>query len=76
MATQPLTAEELAELFHDLYERLAPAFGYETRRQTAVPWSAVPAQNKQLMIAVSQEILQRLFPAEGAERTPVIPADD
>ena len=68
MATQSLTAEELARAFHETYERLAPSFGYETRRATAVPWADVPEQNKRLMIAVSQELIDRFFPA--AERQP------
>jgi hypothetical protein len=52
-----MEAEQLARLFHETYERLAPDFGYETRRESAVPWESVPANNKALMIAVAQEIL-------------------
>lgn len=51
------TAEELARLFHDTYERLAPRFGYETREASAKPWEEVPDQNKALMIAVCSELL-------------------
>jgi hypothetical protein len=56
MAQQP-TPEELARAFHETYERLAPSFGYETRRESAVPWEAVPEANKNLMIAVCAELL-------------------
>jgi hypothetical protein len=52
-----VTPEQLAELFHDTYERLAPSFGYETREASAVPWAEVPAQNRALMIAVCAEVL-------------------
>jgi hypothetical protein len=47
----------LARQFHETYERLAPSFGYETREASAKPWADVPDQNKQLMIAVCEEIL-------------------
>jgi hypothetical protein len=40
----------LAQLFHDSYELLAPQYGYETRKDSAVKWSEVPEKNKKLMI--------------------------
>lgn len=39
----------IASLFHEHYERLAPSFGYETRRDSSVPWDDVPEPNRQLM---------------------------
>ena len=51
MTEEQLTAEDLARAFHETYERLAPEFGYETRRESAVPWEDVPENNKNLMIA-------------------------
>lgn len=53
-------SEELAQAFHSAYERLAPSFGYETRKASAVPWEQIPEQNRKLMIAVAGEI-QRQF---------------
>lgn len=50
-------AEELAKRFHETYERLAPSFGYKTRKESARPWAEVPADNRALMTAVCQEIL-------------------
>lgn len=50
-------AEELARAFHEAYERRAPEFGYKTREHTAVPWEEVPEDNKRLMFAVAEEIL-------------------
>jgi hypothetical protein len=55
-----MTAEELAKLFHDTYEELAPGFGYRTREASAVPWSDVPEPNKSLMIAVADKVLERI----------------
>jgi hypothetical protein len=48
-------AEELARLFHDRYESLAPSFGYETRPDTKAfdPHSA----NGRLMMAVCSEVV-------------------
>lgn len=62
-------AESVAKLFHEAYERLAPAFGYETREATRVPWEQVPERNKHLMIAATAEVLAMLFPP-GEAATP------
>jgi hypothetical protein len=70
---KPYTAEQLAQLFHETYERLAPDHGYRTREESAKPWDDVPAGNRRLMIATCAEVLDalaaagRLLPAE-AER--------
>jgi hypothetical protein len=55
-----MTPEQLAQLFHETYEKLAPDFGYKTREASAKPWADVPEQNKQLMIAVAGEVLKFL----------------
>jgi hypothetical protein len=52
-----VTAEQAAQLFHETYERLAPAFGYETRRESAVAWEQVPDANRRLMVAVAAVVL-------------------
>ena len=52
-----MNAEQLAQLFHETYEELAPSFGYQTRKASARPWKNVPKKNKQLMIAVAKQIL-------------------
>jgi hypothetical protein len=62
-----LTPEQFARQFHETYERLAPSFGYETRRESAKPWDEVPDQNRRLMTAVCAEVLARLGPAPGVE---------
>lgn len=50
--------EEVAAAFHEAYERLAPGYGYATRPESAVPWLAVPEQNRRLMVAVVGELVQ------------------
>ena len=50
--------EELAILFHNKYEELAPEFKYETRMQTKK--FTKDSNNGKLMIAVCKEILQYL----------------
>jgi hypothetical protein len=52
-----MTAGQIAQAFHETYERLAPDFGYKTREASAKPWAEVPEQNKQLMVAVVQALL-------------------
>lgn len=51
-------ADALAKRFHETYERLAPDFGYETRKDSAVPWENVPEKNKALMRAVCAELIR------------------
>lgn len=52
-----MDAEFMARMFHEKYEKLAPSFGYKTRKATAKSWFGIPDNNKKLMIAVAQEIL-------------------
>lgn len=52
-------AEQVAQAFHETYERLASERGYRTRRASAAPWAHVPRQNQTLMIAVCAELLER-----------------
>ena len=47
---------ELAILFHNTYEKLAPSFGYETREDTKS--FDITTLNGKLMIAVCKEIIK------------------
>lgn len=49
-----VNAMEVAKRFHEVYERLAPSFGYETRKETRAFDPESP--NGKLMIAVCQEV--------------------
>jgi len=51
-----IMAEALARKFHDTYERLAPKFGYKTRKDTRTFDPHSP--NGKLMIAVCAEIIR------------------
>jgi hypothetical protein len=62
-----LTAEGIAQRFHEAYERLAPQFGYATRAESAVPWPEVPENNRRLMTAVCGEILPHIEAAVRAD---------
>ena len=53
-----MTKEELAILFHDTYEKLAPEHGYETRNDTRLFDPNTP--NGKLMIAVCDEVMREL----------------
>lgn len=59
--------EAIAKLFHQTYERLAPDFGYETRRESAVPWEAVPENNRKLMTATVRGVVDELARVAGME---------
>jgi hypothetical protein len=50
-------AERIAKAFHEAYERVAPSKGYETRKESAVPWEDVPSANKATMIATVEDLL-------------------
>ena len=50
--------ERIARRFHEVYEKLASQFNYRTRTDTNKPWEEVPANNKQLMIAVVHELIE------------------
>jgi hypothetical protein len=54
------TNEQLAQRFHELYEELAPRYGYETREESRKPWADVPPQNKALMEMVCARMLKEL----------------
>lgn len=55
-------SESIAKAFHNTYERLAPSFGYSTRKSSAVPWEEVPDNNKALMIATVREVMNSSLP--------------
>lgn len=42
--------ERIARRFHEVYEELAPIYGWETQNRSAVEWDALPPENKRLMI--------------------------
>lgn len=53
-----MTALDLALMFHEIYERLAPEYGYETRAETRSFDPDTP--NGRLMVAVCEEIIDQL----------------
>lgn len=67
-------AEDVARLFHETYERLAPSFGYETRRASAVPWEQVPERNRSLMVAVAGEVATAVRATRDAEVAALVEA--
>ena len=50
-----MTGEQLAKQFHNIYEALAPEFGYETREETKV--FDRESKNGRLMVAVCDVII-------------------
>lgn len=66
-AMERWTPEQLALLFHDTYERLAPSHGWQTQERSRKPWEEVPSENKSLMIAVASEVLAALSQAQQSD---------
>lgn len=63
-----LPEEALAKRFHELYESCAPDHGYETRKESSVPWDKVPEKNKALMIYVCSIISKERHLPESVEK--------
>jgi len=61
LTEEKATAEQIAKFFHDTYEKLASQHGYKTRKESAVPWSKVPNNNKSLMIAVAGKVIEKFI---------------
>jgi len=59
-----ITPIKLAKLFHHNYEKLAPEFGYETRRETKE--FDEKSLNGQLMIATCRAVLEDLINVKEA----------
>jgi hypothetical protein len=57
-------AERVAKRFHEVYEALAPKFDWETQQRSRVAWDDVPHENRALMIAVANELIEAeaIFP--------------
>ncbi len=65
---------KLATRFHEIYERLAPAFGYETRKETRAFDPTTP--NGRLMIAVTDQIeAEKLIELEAVRKELVLHRD-
>lgn len=47
----------IAKAFHEVYEDLAPEFGWDTQERSRKDWAEVPPENKQLMLAVVEQLL-------------------
>ncbi len=60
-----MTPLEIAELFHETYERLAPDFGYLTRDETKV--FDPESKNGKLMIAVCGQVARIMCSSVGIE---------
>lgn len=50
---------KLAQLFHEVYENRAPAYGWETQERSRVEWDELPANQQGLMFDVIHNLLRR-----------------
>ena len=51
------TPEAIAEAFHEIYEDIAPDFGYATRPESRVRWDELAEPHRALMIATIRGVL-------------------
>lgn len=72
MSTPEAVAAHIDRAFHEAYEALAPDYGYKTREASAKPWHEVPEQNRALMTATVQRLLDRrvIIAAEAGRPAP------
>lgn len=55
-----LEAEQIAKLFHKVYEELAPKYKYSTRPASRVEWGKLPKNHRDLMVATVKKVLARI----------------
>lgn len=60
--------EDVARMFHEHYERLAPGYGYETRPESRCEWGKVQPELRALMTHVVSEVRVEIEAAVAAER--------
>lgn len=60
-----ISAIKLAVNFHEAYERLAPKFGYETKKETKI--FDISSPNGKLMIAVCREMQDYILTQQEEE---------
>lgn len=63
---ESVAVHAIAQAFHDAYEKQAPAFGYETRVESALPWALVPEENRALMVSVVATLIDHGVIAPGS----------
>lgn len=56
-----MTAEQLAQFFHETYARLAPEFGRKVSQTPSKPWADVREPHKSILVAVAREMLFVLY---------------
>ena len=57
--------EFIAKRFHEVYEDLAPDYGYRTRSESRLPWDEVSGTLRSLMVATVGQLLKEGTIAEG-----------
>ncbi len=68
----PMSPEAIARRFHEVYEELAPVYGWQTQERSAVPWDDVPPENKRVMVKTVTRLIhegalvhEKLWQARG-----------
>lgn len=61
--------EFIARAFHEMYEALAPVYGWETQNRSAVEWGVLPEANKRLMVKTVTRLLHDGVIKHGADQS-------
>ena len=47
----------IAQRFHEVYEQLAPSYGWKTQPESRVSWDELPPSQRELMVATVKRVL-------------------
>ena len=63
--------EAIARRFHELYEELAPLYGWETQPKSRVEWADLPSEQRGLMLETVRRVMKE-FALSAATRTEIV----
>lgn len=66
LAQVALKSEDIARVFHEAYERLAPDYAWDTNDSTRVPFDELPSENRELMIHTVSEVMVTWMAERGS----------
>lgn len=57
--------EDAARRFHEIYEELAPLYGWETQPKSRVEWDVLPSEQRGLMLETVKKVLAEFAPSHA-----------
>jgi hypothetical protein len=68
-------SEELAKLYQETYQRLAPSFGFQPGAGRVVPWEKLPERDRRLLTAVADIIELNFFGGSAKDDESELPSE-